>query len=130
MHPSICKVPGTVKTRRKKTKSVVGGVVKNERCSPDPETLGTGTESSERSDSPPHSPGSSSLRTRTPHSLAGTPPAHPALTSLERFSPATSARSAASAMEGLHMSRNYSDFMRSLAAKYNNSNPNDKPNTT
>ena len=27
--------------------------------------------------------------------------------------------------EGLHMSRNYSDFMRSLAAKYNNTNPND-----
>ena len=28
----------------------------------------------------------------------------------------------APAMDGLHMSRNYSDFMRSLAAKYNNNN--------
>jgi len=151
VHPSICKVPtiSSTKARRKKSKAVTGTgtgtgpssgpntgpSVKNERCSPDTEL---GTESS-RSDSP-HSPGSGSsfFRTRTPHSLTGTgTPPNPAFTPPERFSPAGYAQSLSqshsgsnsikvgNSMEGLHMSRNYSDYMRSLAAKYNNSNPNE-----
>jgi hypothetical protein len=44
----------------------------------------------------------------------------------ERFSPGNQNIASSKLMsEGLQMSRNYSDFMRSLAAKYNNSNPND-----
>jgi hypothetical protein len=116
----LCKTPATKSARRKKAARATVTGVKNERCSPDPEI---GTESS-RSDSP-HSPGSSSFRTRTP-SFPGTPP-NPPFTPPERFSPAgfNSAGSNKLMMEGIHMSRNYSDFMRSLAAKYNNSNPNE-----
>ena len=122
-HPAICKAPKTKARRKKVIRGSVAAAnsVKNERCSPDPEI---GTESS-RSDSP-HSPSSSCFRTRTPQSLAGTPP-NPPFTPPERFSPGSygSNPSGKSAMEGLHMSRNYSDFMRSLAAKYNNANPNE-----
>lgn len=79
--------------------------VKRERCSPDPEI---GTESS-RSASP-YSPNSSSLRT------TNTP---------DRFSPANQQNNKLQMSDGLHTSRSYSDFMRCLASKYNNSNPNE-----
>lgn len=123
-HVALCKAPASSikSTRRKKAvRTAQTAGVKNERCSPDPEI---GTESS-RSDSP-HSPCSSSFRTRTP-SFPGTPP-NPPFTPPERFSPASNLNSSGGnklMMEGVHMSRNYSDFMRSLAAKYNNANPNE-----
>lgn len=126
-HVALCKAPASSikSTRRKKAvRTAQTAGVKNERCSPDPEI---GTESS-RSDSP-HSPCSSSFRTRTP-SFPGTPP-NPPFTPPERFSPASNLNSSGGnklMMEGVHMSRNYSDFMRSLAAKYNNANPNEYRN--
>lgn len=134
-HATICKAPVT-KARRKKVNRAATAIsgtatgVKNERCTPEPDI---GNESP-RSESP-HSPGSSSFRTRTP-SFAGTPP-NPPFTPPERFSPASfnnnnnnnsinnNNSNNKAIMEGLNMSRNYSDFMRSLAAKYNNSNPNE-----
>ncbi|KAI5709913.1 hypothetical protein M8J75_004133 [Diaphorina citri] len=77
---------------------------------------------------------SSSPRSNTPSSsYPGTPPG---MTGADRGSSPSSSSSAAAipphGTTGPHlknmeqmMNRNYSDFMRSLAAKYNNSNPND-----
>nr|XP_018916517.1 PREDICTED: cell wall protein RBR3 [Bemisia tabaci] len=79
---------------------------------------------------------SSSSRSGTPSSsYPGTPPAG------DRGSSPSSSSSLAALPTAHHpgghlksmeqmMSRNYSDFMRSLAAKYNNSNPNDYFNST
>lgn len=62
--------------------------------------------------------GSGSSRSGTPGSVyPGTPPSQPDRSA----SPSSTAPSAADSL----MSRNYSDFMRSLAAKYNNNNPNE-----
>ncbi|XP_021925798.1 mucin-12 isoform X2 [Zootermopsis nevadensis] len=66
---------------------------------------------------------SSSSRSATPSSsYPGTPPG--ALTAERAASPSSSSAGQFKHMEQM-MSRNYSDFMRSLAAKYNNANPND-----
>lgn len=77
---------------------------------------------------------SSSPRSNTPSSsYPGTPPG---MTGADRGSSPSSSSSAAAipphGTTGPHlknmeqmMNRNYSDFMRSLAAKYNNSNPNE-----
>lgn len=102
------------KTRRKKAaQRAAVDVVKDERCSPEPDIGSSSRIASPQTPSP-----NSSLRTRTP-SFAGTPPA-------SSFSPTGAYVNKAAMMDGLHMSRNYSDFMRSLAAKYNNqANPND-----
>jgi hypothetical protein len=111
------------KTRRKKiarSKQESSGV-KRERCTPDME-IGTG---SSRSGSP-YSPNSHSYQPQTP-SNAETP-SNSCFSPPERFSPGNQNIATSKLMsEGLQMSRNYSDFMRSLAAKYNNSNPNDYP---
>ncbi|KAK3875651.1 hypothetical protein Pcinc_019481 [Petrolisthes cinctipes] len=110
--------------------------VKSERLSPDPGSDAPGT--THATPSPSVSPKSpASHRTRTP-SFPGTPP-NPAFTppaaiptAYDRFSPASlggvgglpGGPGAIKQMESL-MNRNCSDLMRSLAAKYNNSNPND-----
>ncbi|CAL4154164.1 unnamed protein product [Meganyctiphanes norvegica] len=122
--------------------------VKSERLSPDPgsdsHNVTTTVVTSRTTPSPSTSPKSdkspASHRTRTP-SFPGTPP-HPAFTppgglppGFERFSPAAALGGmgpfpggpppgAIKQMESL-MNRNCSDLMRSLAAKYNNTNPND-----
>ncbi|XP_057372564.1 uncharacterized protein LOC130693434 [Daphnia carinata] len=106
------------KARRKKVgrNTSPSANVKHERFSPDMET---GTASS-RSASP-CSPISHSFRPPTP-STAETPN-NSCVSPAERFSPGNYNASNNKPMsEGLQMSRNYSDFMRSLAAKYNNSN--------
>ncbi|KZS04721.1 Uncharacterized protein APZ42_032275 [Daphnia magna] len=106
------------KARRKKIvrNSSPSANVKHERFSPEMET---GTASS-RSASP-CSPISHSFRPPTP-STAETPN-NSCVSPAERFSPGNYNASNNKFMsEGLQMSRNYSDFMRSLAAKYNNSN--------
>jgi hypothetical protein len=65
---------------------------------------------------------SSSSRSATPtSSYPGTPPS--SLTADRAQSPSSSAGHIKQ-MEQM-MTRNYSDFMRSLAAKYNNANPNE-----
>ena len=93
--------------------------VKRERCTPDME-IGTG---SSRSGSP-YSPNSHSYQPQTPSNTET--PNNSCFTPPERFSPGNQNIATSKLMsEGLQMSRNYSDFMRSLAAKYNNSNPND-----
>ncbi|CAL4062345.1 unnamed protein product [Meganyctiphanes norvegica] len=122
--------------------------VKSERLSPDPgsdsQNVTTTVVNSCTTPSPSTSPKSdksqSSHRTRTP-SFPGTPP-YPPFTppgglppGFERFSPADALGGmgphpggpppgALKQMESL-MNRNCSDLMRSLAAKYNNTNPND-----
>lgn len=117
------RTPLSSKARRKKITRISGAAptpgVKVERSSPDMET-GTG---SSRSGSP-YSPISNTIRTpRPPTTTAG----H--FSPADRFSPANNNNNNNThhklMSEGLHMSRNYSDFMRSLAAKYNHSNPND-----
>jgi len=66
---------------------------------------------------------SSSSRSATPSSsYPGTPPG--SLTAERAASPSSSPAGQFKHMEQM-MSRNYSDFMRSLAAKYNNANPNE-----
>lgn len=82
----------------------------------------------------PNIDNSSSPRSNTPSSsYPGTPPG---MTGADRGSSPSSSSSAAAipphGTPGPHlknmeqmMNRNYSDFMRSLAAKYNNSNPNE-----
>lgn len=115
----ISKAPSaSINKARRKKASGRTAVVKNERCSPDP-----GTESP-LSDAP-NSPGSTSFA-RTPASSFGTGSTRPnsSFTPPDRFSPANFNNGSKLIMEGLHMSRNYSDFMRSLAAKYNNNNNN------
>ncbi|XP_050730988.1 nascent polypeptide-associated complex subunit alpha, muscle-specific form-like isoform X1 [Eriocheir sinensis] len=110
--------------------------VKSERLSPDPGSDAPAT--THATPSPSVSPKSpASHRTRTP-SFPGTPP-NPAFTppaaittAYDRFSPASlggvgglpGGPGAIKQMESL-MNRNCSDLMRSLAAKYNHSNPND-----
>ncbi|XP_068215497.1 uncharacterized protein [Palaemon carinicauda] len=113
--------------------------VKSERLSPDPGS--DAPTAAHATPSPSVSPKSpASHRTRTP-SFPGTPP-NPAFTppaalpaAYDRFSPAAlggvggvgglpGGPGAIKQMESL-MNRNCSDLMRSLAAKYNNSNPND-----
>ncbi|XP_071545847.1 uncharacterized protein [Panulirus ornatus] len=110
--------------------------VKSERLSPDPGS--DAPNAAHATPSPSVSPKSpASHRTRTP-SFPGTPP-NPAFTppaalpsAYDRFSPASlsgvgglpGGPGAIKQMESL-MTRNCSDLMRSLAAKYNNSNPND-----
>ena len=118
------------------------GDVKCERLSPETghnnDTQQNSTSTHGTSPSPSASPKSpASHRTRTP-SFPGTPP-NPAFTpptsihpGYDRFSPA-----ALSGMTGLpgstgaikqmesFMNRNCSELMRSLAARYNNSNPNE-----
>ncbi|XP_045622871.2 LOW QUALITY PROTEIN: uncharacterized protein [Procambarus clarkii] len=111
--------------------------VKSERLSPDPGSDAP-AHAAHATPSPSVSPKSpASHRTRTP-SFPGTPP-NPAFTppaaipsAYDRFSPAPlggvgglpGGPGAIKQMESL-MNRNCSDLMRSLAAKYNNSNPND-----
>ncbi|XP_071545846.1 uncharacterized protein [Panulirus ornatus] len=110
--------------------------VKSERLSPDPGS--DAPNAAHATPSPSVSPKSpASHRTRTP-SFPGTPP-NPAFTppaalpsAYDRFSPASlsgvgglpGGPGAIKQMESL-MTRNCSDLMRSLAAKYNNSNPNE-----
>ena len=110
--------------------------VKSERLSPDRGSDAPAT--THATPSPSVSPKSpASHRTRTP-SFQGTPP-NPAFTppaaitsAYDRFSPASlggvgslsGGPGAMKQMESL-MNRNCSDLMRSLAAKYNNTNPNE-----
>lgn len=132
-HVSLSKaLPTTTSTKARRKKVTrpgpvsAGTTVKNERCSPDP--IGMGTESS-RSDSP-NSPSGGSFRTQS-FANSTTPPINSSFTPPDRFnSPGNYSNGSNNkiVMEGLHMSRNYSDFMRSLAAKYNNNNNNqDQP---
>lgn len=116
------------KARRKKNSRNSGiplADVKQERGSPDLE-IETG---SSRSASP-YSPSSNSLTTRTPPT-ARTPNNAAGFFTAERLSPgnlnSTNNNNNNNKLmsQGLYMSRSCSDFMRSLAAKYNNSNPND-----
>lgn len=110
------------KARRKKiSRNNPSSDLKRERGSPPITDVEIGSGSS-RSVSP-YSPKSNSFRSRTPTN-AGT---HINPFSLsEKCSPGNFDISNRKLMsEDLHTSRNYSDFMRSLAAKYNNSNPND-----
>ncbi|XP_042872345.1 nascent polypeptide-associated complex subunit alpha, muscle-specific form-like isoform X2 [Penaeus japonicus] len=138
-----------VKGRKKVRREVPNGIraddkmpsestndVKSERLSPDPGSDAPTT--AHATPSPSVSPKSpASHRTRTP-SFPGTPP-NPAFTppsaiptAYDRFSPAAlggvgalpGGPGAIKPMESL-MNRNCSDLIRSLAAKYNNSNPND-----
>ena len=106
-------------------------LVKTERLSPSATTSsttptttttvtgsGTGNATSNTPDN-----NSSSSRSATPSSsYPGTPPG--SLTAERAASPSSSPAGQFKHMEQM-MSRNYSDFMRSLAAKYNNANPNE-----
>ncbi|KAI9565196.1 hypothetical protein GHT06_008976 [Daphnia sinensis] len=115
---SSIKISQTNKARRKKNvrNNSPSANVKHERFSPDMET---GTASS-RSASP-SSPISNSFRAPTPSTTET--PNNSCASPAERFSPGNyNASNNKSMSEGFQMSRNYSDFMRSLAAKYNNSN--------
>lgn len=115
----------------------VKGQPKTERISPDPGNEGGMAHVSSSPSTSPKSP--ASHRTRT-SSFSGTPP-HPAFTPptttlpppYDRFSPVSlgavgslpgAGAGATKQMESL-VARNCSDLMRSLAAKYNNSNPNE-----
>ncbi|XP_057373975.1 uncharacterized protein LOC130694882 [Daphnia carinata] len=115
------KAPLPNKARRKKIVRKNGSSVsvKHERCSPGAEA-GTGSSPTVS----PYSPISGSFRPATPP--AGETASDSCYSTVERFSPPNyNAPNNKSMSKGLEMSRNCSDFMRSLAAKYNNSNPND-----
>lgn len=104
--------------------------VKMERLSPTT-TSTTITTTSTSGNSNPHTDNNSnSSRSGTPSSsYPGTPPG--AISDLRDHGSSPSNPSAhisgshLKQMEQMMMSRNYSDFMRSLAAKYNNANPNE-----
>jgi hypothetical protein len=106
--------------------------VKTERLSPSTTTSstitttlttvtggGTGNATSNTPDN-----NSSSSRSATPSSsYPGTPPG--SLTAERASSPASSPAGQLKHLDQMVVNRNYSDFMRSLAAKYNNANPNE-----